>query len=186
MEHLEIPSKPYGQFKVPFLGEMYETGVVDFRDYPKKKGWDLERDCAAMEKYRHLGETYRDMEILHAVEFLENPLNISVDMSGEERNILRYGITILDDVLATIADGPWIANTTLNTGADILDQAIEQARHTERTRKDLVDAMRKRRFLDLLAVFTNHSFSEDKTEFTVSRQRAVALLVDCDKYQWHL
>jgi hypothetical protein len=58
MEHLEISSNPHGSLKVPFLGEMYDPGIGDFHEYPAKKGWNLEDDRAALDKYRLLGDTY--------------------------------------------------------------------------------------------------------------------------------
>jgi hypothetical protein len=76
-------------------------------------------------------------------------------------------------------------NTSLNTGANILNKAIEQARTPPETQLDLVECLRKRRLLDLLAVFTNDKFAKDKTSFAASRRCGVAFLVDCEKYQWH-
>jgi hypothetical protein len=87
MEHLEIPSNAYRAIKVPFLGEMYDPGIADFNEYPTKKGWDLENDRKAMENYRHLGETYRDVGMQNAVEFLEDLLHDPSGMTGEEQDI---------------------------------------------------------------------------------------------------
>jgi hypothetical protein len=180
MEHLEILSNAYRAIKVPFLGEMYDPGNADFNEYPAKKGWDLENDRNAMDNYRHLGETYRDVGMQHAVEFLEDSLHDPFGMTVEEQDILRYGILMLRELLATAA-----RTTCLNTGANILDEAIKQARSPPKTRVDLVECLRKRRLLDLIAIFTNDKFSKDKTTFAASRRRNVALLVDCEKYQWH-
>jgi hypothetical protein len=181
MEHLEIPSNAYRAIKVPFLGEMYDPGIADFNEYPTKKGWDLENDRKAMENYRHLGDTYRDVGMQHAVEFLEDLLHDPSGMTGEEQDILRYGISMLRELLA-ISEA---RNTSLNTGANILNKAIEQARTPPETQLDLVECLRKRRPLDLLAVFTNDKFAKDKTSFAASRRRGVAFLIDCEKYQWH-
>lgn len=172
MEHLHVPPSPYGCIKVPFLGEMYDAGIADLRVYPLKKGWDLENDRAAMENYRHLGETYRDIGLLHAKEVLRDLLSTPVATNIEQRVILEYSVSVLNELLASTegSSGPIGPPACLNTGADILDEAIRQAREPQMTREHLVEAMRKRRLLDLLAVFTNDKFRDNKAAFARRRQ----------------
>jgi hypothetical protein len=48
--------------------------------------------------------------MLHAVELLEDLLNVAVGTTGEEQKILRYGLLILIGMLAALVNGPSAAD----------------------------------------------------------------------------
>jgi hypothetical protein len=161
MEHLPIPRHPYATIKVPFLKRTYSPPDADssFKHYPERRGWDFGAAKTLINNYKHLETNYYDPSISHALGFLERLLDQSFPWRRREQDVLRYGISILKKIQEKT--GPGAEQTRIRTGAEALDRAVHVARGNEGSRAQLVEAMRERRMLDLVAVFTNETFTSN-------------------------
>jgi hypothetical protein len=95
----------------------------------------------AIEEYKQLGATYRNTKIQHSLKFLQRILDEASDLKQEEDEALRYDISILRELATTIvfvSTGTIIATTSLNDGAIILEDAIQETRNQSHTQEQLV------------------------------------------------
>ncbi|KAF2832730.1 hypothetical protein CC86DRAFT_377849 [Ophiobolus disseminans] len=139
---------------------MYDPGCASFEDYPRSRGWNLDADRAALENYRHIGENYRDVSMQHSLQSLKRMLDEVPHMSSEEEDVLRYGISIIQQLMSSInteSTSTHVTSACLNTGARILDDAIEESRSPPQT---------------------------NNKDFAARRLQDFGRLIECEKFSW--
>jgi len=193
MEHLLAPENPYKVVEVPYLGLMYSPKDVNarFEDYPRHQGWDLDADKIVLNNYKNLESLYHSVSISHALEFFESILEHSAStLAISELKVLIEGISLLKDSLIPLSgSGPerirfiWLTGS-LGQGVAASDLTIRELRRQKCSREELIAALRKRRLLDLIAVFTDDALANDKALFKSRRGNQVGLLADCAEYEW--